>query len=428
MYEEFYGLKEKPFNLTPDPRFFFLSENHREAFEHLLYGIREKEGFILLTGEVGTGKTTLCRALLNKFGSNATDSALIFNPMLSEQELLQCILSDFGVQSSATTKKELLDELNQFLLRQQTLNRNSVLIIDEAQNLALPVLEEIRILSNLETEKEKLLQIILIGQIELKEKLSLPRLRQLNQRISIRYHLRPLGSDEIPRYVQHRLMVAGSAGDVKFTSGAVQEISRYSQGIPRLINLASDRALLAGYAEQSREIHRRIVVKGLKSLEGEETSVPRGGLRRRLGLGLGGLLVFFVGILVGTLFLDSGSAPFRGIFGSNHSRSLVEVPGQLGAAKETPFYTIQLGSYEAKAEAMKVAQRVKATGYPIFLAQDDKSDGSGLHRLYLGRFTLKVEAEEVAETFKKAGSFSEVTVLLTPLIALPLKRNNEFNY
>jgi len=199
MYEEFYGLKEKPFNLTPDPRFFFLSENHREAFEHLLYGIREKEGFILLTGEVGTGKTTLCRALLNKFGSNATDSALIFNPMLSEQELLQCILSDFGVQSSATTKKELLDELNQFLLRQQTLNRNSVLIIDEAQNLALPVLEEIRILSNLETEKEKLLQIILIGQIELKEKLSLPRLRQLNQRISIRYHLRPLGSDEIPR-------------------------------------------------------------------------------------------------------------------------------------------------------------------------------------------------------------------------------------
>jgi general secretion pathway protein A len=151
MYEEFYGLKEKPFNLTPDPRFFFLSENHREAFEHLLYGIREKEGFILITGEVGTGKTTLCRALLNKIGSNATDSALVFNPMLSEQELLQCILSDFGVQSSATTKKELLDELNQFLLHQLTMNRNSVLIIDEAQNLALPVLEEVRILSNLES-------------------------------------------------------------------------------------------------------------------------------------------------------------------------------------------------------------------------------------------------------------------------------------
>ena len=342
MYEEFYGFKEKPFNLTPDPHFFFLSENHREAFEHLLYGIKEKEGFILITGEVGAGKTTLCRALLNKIGSNATDSALIFNPMLSEKGLLQCILSDFGVQSSATTKKELLDELNQFLLRQQVHNRNSVLIIDEAQNLALPVLEEIRVLSNLETEKEKLLQIILMGQIELKEKLSLPQLRQLNQRISIRYHLRPLGSEEIPRYIQHRLMVAGSPGDVHFTTGAAQEIDRYSHGIPRLINLASDRALLAGYSEHSREIQRRTVVKGLKSLEGEEASTPGGVLRRRLGLGLGGLLLFFVGLLVGIVFLDSGRALFKRVFDSNHWRYLLEDTGQLAGAKETHFYTLQL--------------------------------------------------------------------------------------
>jgi len=177
MYEEFYGLKEKPFNLTPDPRFFFLSENHRGAFEHLLYGIKEREGFILMTGEVGAGKTTLCRALLNKLEAHSTVSALILNPMFSGPELLQCILGDFGIQSKGNTKKELLDELNQFLLNQQAANRSSVLIIDEAQNLPLPVLEEIRILSNLETEKEKLLQIILMGQIELKEKLSLPRLR-----------------------------------------------------------------------------------------------------------------------------------------------------------------------------------------------------------------------------------------------------------
>ncbi|MBI3001734.1 MAG: AAA family ATPase, partial [Deltaproteobacteria bacterium] len=146
MYEEFYGLKEKPFNLTPDPRFFFLSENHRGAFEHLLYGIKEREGFILITGEVGAGKTTLCRALLNKIESQSTDSALILNPMFSGQELLQCILGDFGISSGGTTKKELLDELNQFLLNQQGANRSSILIIDEAQNLPLPVLEEIRIL------------------------------------------------------------------------------------------------------------------------------------------------------------------------------------------------------------------------------------------------------------------------------------------
>jgi len=240
MYEEFYGLREKPFNLTPDPRFFFLSESHREAFEHLLYGIKEREGFILITGEVGAGKTTLCRALLNKLDSNIINSALILNPMFSGQELLQCILSDFGIQSKATTKKKLLDELNRFLLSKQAANQNSILIIDEAQNLPLPVLEELRILSNLETEKEKLLQIILMGQIELKEKLSLPRLRQLNQRISIRYHLRTLGEEETPRYIQHRMTVAGSSGDIHFTSSALREIYRYSQGIPRLINLAAD--------------------------------------------------------------------------------------------------------------------------------------------------------------------------------------------
>ncbi|MFQ5904185.1 MAG: ExeA family protein, partial [Candidatus Binatia bacterium] len=304
MYEEFYSLKEKPFNLTPDPRFFFLSENHRGAFEHLLYGIKEREGFILITGEVGAGKTTLCRVLLNKIESNATDTALILNPMFSGQELLQCILSDFGIQSKATTKKELLDDLNRFLLSQQAVSRNSVLIIDEAQNLPLPVLEEIRILSNLETEKEKLLQIILMGQVELKEKLSLPRLRQLNQRISIRYHLQPLGREEVPRYIQHRLTVAGSSGDVHFTSGALREIYYYSQGIPRLINLASDRALLAGYAEQSREIRRETVIKGLKSLEGEETSPSHGVLKQRLALGLAGLLIFFLGFFIATLFLD----------------------------------------------------------------------------------------------------------------------------
>ncbi|MBI2988106.1 MAG: AAA family ATPase [Deltaproteobacteria bacterium] len=412
MYEEFYGLKEKPFNLTPDPRFFFLSENHRGAFEHLLYGIKEREGFILITGEVGAGKTTLCRALLNKIESQSTDSALVLNPMFSGQELLQCILGDFGIQSKAMTKKELLDELNQFLLNQQAANRNSILIIDEAQNLPLPVLEEIRILSNLETEKEKLLQIILMGQVELKEKLSLPRLRQLNQRISIRYHLQPLGREEVPRYIQHRLTVAGSSGDIHFTQGALREIYHYSQGIPRLINLASDRALLGGYAEQNREIQRQTVIKGLKSLEGEEAPRSNGPFKQRLTLGLAALAIFFLGIFSAFFFLDSEIFPFK-------RRSLHSSPpsADTRSSQERPqgnsFYTIQLGSYKTEAEALEVAERVKSTGYPLFLAKADAADGGTRHRLYLGQFAQRAEADEVERTFKRVEGFSEVQVVLT---------------
>lgn len=412
MYEEFFGLKEKPFNLTPDPRFFFLSENHRGAFEHLLYGIKEREGFILITGEVGAGKTTLCRALINKIESQSTDSALILNPMFSGQELLQCILSDFGIQTKATTKKELLDELNQFLLNQQAANRNSILIIDEAQNLPLPVLEEIRILSNLETEKEKLLQIILMGQVELKEKLSLPRLRQLNQRISIRYHLQPLGRDEAPRYIQHRLTVAGSSGDIHFTPGALREIYRYSQGIPRLINLASDRALLAGYAEQSREIQRQTVMKGLKSLEGEEAPRSRGPFKQRVTLGLTGLLIFFLGIFFAVFFLDPDFAMLKKNRLHSSSPSADAKPPQ-EKPQGNSFYTIQLGSYKTEAEALEVAERVKSTGYPLFLAKADALDGASRHHLYLGQFVQKADAEEVERTFKKVEGFSEVQVVLT---------------
>jgi len=412
MYEEFYGLKEKPFNLTPDPRFFFLSENHRGAFEHLLYGIKEREGFILITGEVGAGKTTLCRALLNKLESQSTDSALILNPMFSGQELLQCILSDFGIPSNGTTKKELLDELNQFLLNQQALNRNSILIIDEAQNLPLPVLEEIRILSNLETEKEKLLQIILMGQVELKETLSLPRLRQLNQRISIRYHLKPLAQEEMPRYIQHRLTVAGSSGDIHFAAGALREIYNYSQGIPRLINLACDRALLAGYAEQTREIRRQTVVKGLRSLEGEESARTAGVFRRRLVLGLIGLVVFVAGGLFAALFLDSDLVPWRKGRSAPSSPS-AEAKATQEKAEASSFYTVQIGAYKTAAEALEVAERVKTTGYPLFFSRSEAPDETANYRLYLGQFAQKAQAEEVERTFKRVEGFSQVQVVQT---------------
>jgi general secretion pathway protein A len=415
MYEDFYGLKEKPFNLTPDPRFFFLSSDHREAFEHLLYGIREKEGFILITGEVGTGKTTLCRALLNKLESSATDSALILNPMISGHELLQSVLNDFGIQTKATSKKELLDDLNGFLLGQQAVNRNSILIIDEAQNLSLPVLEEIRILSNLETEKEKLLQIILMGQIELKEKLALPRLRQLNQRISIRYHLRPLAREEVSRYIHHRLTVAGSTGDLHFAPGALREIYRHSKGIPRLINLAADRALLAGYAQQTLTIGRDTVVKGLRSLEGEEAPLTRSALRRRVTLGLSGLLVFFLGLSLAAIFMNGEGAGVSTFFGVARAptSSSAEAKSQPEKKQPAAFYTLQLGSYPTENEALEVAERVKATGYPLFLGKSDGADGASRHHLYLGKFTHKEEADEVESTFKTVDGFSDVQVVFT---------------
>jgi len=243
MYEDFYGLREKPFNLTPDPRFLFLSESHRVALEHLIYGITQKEGFMLITGDVGTGKTTLCRFLLERLEQD-TETALILNPQISEEELLSGILSEFGITSSETGRKGMVDRLNQFLLEKLASDRKVAVIIDEAQNLSLSVLEQIRLLSNLETEKEKLLQIILVGQPELQEKLKLPVLRQLNQRISIRCHLRPLGKNETQKYIEHRLMIAGAKGDITLSKRAISLIFKRSKGIPRLINLISYRALL----------------------------------------------------------------------------------------------------------------------------------------------------------------------------------------
>jgi len=225
MYEEFYRLKEKPFSLTPDPEFLYLSTSHNEAMEHLAYGITQKQGFILITGEVGTGKTTICRALLNRLGEKIS-IALILNPFFSEEELLRYILVDFGVTPAGKTKLELMEELNAFLINHSSGGGVSVLIIDEAQNLSFPMMEQIRILSNLETEKEKLLQIVLVGQEELREKLKLPGLRQLDQRIAVRYHLQHLNGKDIQGYIYHRLTIAGSGGEISFTNGALRGIGR----------------------------------------------------------------------------------------------------------------------------------------------------------------------------------------------------------
>jgi general secretion pathway protein A len=268
MYNQFYGFREPPFNITPDPRFLFFSDRHREAFNHILFGIRERKGFVQITGEVGAGKTTLCRAVLEELGSNFV-TALILNPCLDTTQLLRTVLTEFGLQPGRSDRVECLEMLNRFLLEQLEKGNDVVLLIDEAQDLDSELLEQVRLLSNLETDQRKLLQIVLLGQPELREKLDDRSLRQLRQRITVRYHLTPLDREEVERYIQHRLQVAGGNGRPAFTSWAVRSIHRYSGGIPRLVNAVCDKALLAGFVDGTDLLTRRQVRRAIRELEGK---------------------------------------------------------------------------------------------------------------------------------------------------------------
>ncbi|MFH0764275.1 MAG: AAA family ATPase [Candidatus Omnitrophota bacterium] len=270
MYREFFGLKERPFNVTSDPNFLFLSRVHKEAFSHLLYGIKERKGFLEITGEIGAGKTTLCRAILNQLDAR-TKSAFIFNSNLPELQLLQSIIEDYGLSVERKNKGSMLRQLNGFLLEELSRGNNVILIIDEAQNLKPSILEEIRMLSNLETDKEKLFQIVLVGQPELKVKIDSPNLKQLKQRIAVRFHITPLDKDEVGRYIYHRLSVAGSNGEINFPDDAIETIYKFSGGIPRIINMICDKSLLAAYVMETRVVGLPIVEKSIKELEGIRT-------------------------------------------------------------------------------------------------------------------------------------------------------------
>lgn len=269
MYTSYFGLKENPFNLTPDPRYLFLSDHHKEALDHLLYGINERKGFIVITGGIGTGKTTLCRALLNKLDNN-TKSALILNSFLSDTELLATINQEFGIGtvSSSASRKQCSDSLNKFLLENFSSGGNAVLLIDEAQNLSHKVLEQIRMLSNLETEREKLLQIVFVGQPELNEILAAPALRQLSERIMVRYVLRALDQEDVQGYIEHRLAMGGAQGRVRFADGSIKAVYEYSRGNPRRINAVCDRSLLVGYARDELVIGKGTVLKAIDDIKG----------------------------------------------------------------------------------------------------------------------------------------------------------------
>jgi general secretion pathway protein A len=271
MYCSFYNFKEKPFNLTPNPDFLFMSSGHQDAFAHLLYGIDNHAGFIELSGEVGTGKTTIIRTLLGQLGAETHRTALVFNPTVSPLGLLQSINREFGLLSESNEKAELIEALNRFLLAENEAGRTVVLVIDEAQNLAPEVLEQVRLISNLETERDKLIQIVLVGQPELKRLLQKHELRQLYQRITVRFHLEKMDFDDTCDYIRHRIRVAAQGMEpVLFNTDAVRKIYRFSGGLPRLVNAASDRALLLGYIKEAREITAPMAVTAIADLKKEE--------------------------------------------------------------------------------------------------------------------------------------------------------------
>jgi len=308
MYEKFYGLKEPAFNLTPDPSFLYLNKRSKDALDQILYGIERREGFAVIVGDVGTGKTTLCWALLERLARKHICTALIQNPMLSEIDILKSILQDLGVRPEQAenqwtgddagetphdvfstdwmqgmTKKQLLDRLNMFLAARAQENVFTVLIVDEAQNMPLMLLEQMRLLSNLETAKKKLLQIIFVGQLELDQKLRSASLRQLNQRISVRFETKALSRQDTELYIRHRIAVAGGAPRLRFASGAFRAIWKCSKGYPRLINLICDRALLAGYNDRSNAITPKRIRRAALGLQGREEAVvrvPAGWFRR----------------------------------------------------------------------------------------------------------------------------------------------------
>jgi general secretion pathway protein A len=438
MYETFYGFSEKPFSLTPDPKYLYRSQPHGDAFDLLQYAVRRREGFVVVTGDIGTGKTTLCRALLEQI-DRTTFTALVLNPFLTEEDLLKRILQDFGVISrdeikagrlAGVTKQELIETLYEFLLSLIPLKACAVLVIDEAQNLPLPVLEQIRILSNLETDKEKLLQIILVGQLNLRTLLRSPEMRQLDQRVSIRYELTPLDGETVAAYVAHRLTIAGGAGAVGFTARALQRVHRRSGGIPRLINLICDRALLAAFSVRASRITPEMVTHAADSLD---VQVPRkdrfGWFRRRASLAAAAAVVLLSSVLAvaASAFVYQRLADEGRSIARSSERVAPPAPAArlplatishavtAEAVRELPAdaaFTILVSSFPLPLEAAapdvaSTTQWLEASGFRVFYAEVDLGSHGRWQRVLAGAYTDSQSARRDADRLRAAAPQSD---------------------
>jgi type II secretory pathway predicted ATPase ExeA len=442
MYEEYYGFTEKPFSLTPDPKFLFKSESHASAFELLQYAIRRREGFVVVTGDIGTGKTTLCRALLEQIDRN-TFTALVLNPFLSEDDLLKLILQDFGVVSrddvkrgrlANVSKQELIETLYDFLLSLLPLRASAVLIIDEAQNLPMPVLEQIRILSNLETDKDKLLQIVLVGQLNLNPLLKAPQMRQFDQRVSIRYQLQPLNRDEVAAYVSHRLTVAGGFASVTFQPKALDLVHSRTQGLPRLINLVCDRSLLAAYSARTNRVSAEMVYQAAENLElVEERPSKFGWLRRRASVAVmaagASVSLGVAGSMVAPALRASSTPPLAPRLAGNTGTPPSEVqvpitivaaaPAAQGPETRERRYAVLAASFpvgevtraEASTPIDAVVGQLQELGYDVHATSVDLGDNGEWRRVLVGDFATEADARAQADRVRQTPAFANAQVV-----------------
>lgn len=409
MYERYFGLKEKPFRITPDPRFLYLSEKHAEALDHLYYGITQGEGFMVISGDVGTGKTTIIRSLLERLDDLTIQTAIVLNPLLEIEDLLRAILEDFGLSPQGSSKKELIDQLNDVLLSLNRDGKKAVVIIDESQNLGPDILEELRSLSNLETDREKLLQIVLVGQLELWNKLNHPNLRQLKQRISVNYRLEPLSPKEMRGYIFHRLTIAGFKGELEFSSRALRLIFKVSRGIPRLINLLGDRTLLVLYIEQKMQVRPAQVRKALESLRGGKRPFSIFGdkfFRRLAFVGIGGLVIF-LGTL-SLLWLSPRSQP------SLEATVLSTEPPQTQGTVVSTLYSVHISSFKKKKTAEETVEKIRREGLEAFETVVQLPETGMWYRIFVGQYESREEAQNLASRLKESGLFPYSVVIALP--------------